>query len=106
MFGEGDLVLEGGNLGGRGGSLHLLLEAGNLAVAILDVELLGAAQRFFFGKGLVGFGEGDFGFRAGRLGSADAARGFGQLFAKAAEFEVLRLESDEMFEVGVHKARV
>ena len=56
LFGEGDLVLEGGDLSGGGGGLHLLAETGDFAVAILDVELLGAAEGLFFEERLVGFG--------------------------------------------------
>ncbi len=87
-------MLKGGDLGGGGGGLHLLLEAGDLAVAVFDVKLLGAPEGFFLGEGLDGFGEGDFGFGAGGLGGGDAARGFGELFAETAEFEVLRLQDD------------
>jgi len=96
-------VLEGGDLGGGGGGLHLLAEAGDLAVAVLDVELLEAAEGLLFGEGFVGFGEGYFGFGAGGLGGGDAERSVGQLGAEAAELEVLSLEDDEMFEIGVHR---
>ncbi len=70
-------MFEGGDLGGGGGGLHLLAEAGDFGVAILDVELLGAAEGFFFGEGLVGIGEGDFGVGAGGLGGGDLLGGVG-----------------------------
>jgi hypothetical protein len=82
----------------------LLLKAGDLTAAVLDLKLLRASQGFLFGKRFGGFGQGDFGFGAGGLGGGDAARSFGKFFAEAAEFEVLGLEDDEVFEVGVHKA--
>jgi hypothetical protein len=103
LLGEGDLVLKGGDLGGGGGGLHLLAEAGNLAVAVFDFELLGAAEGFFFEEGAGGVGEGDFGFGAGGLGSGDAEWSVGELGAEAAEFEILGLEGDEVFEIGVHR---
>jgi MFS family permease len=53
LLGEVDLVLEGGDLRGGGGGLHLLAEAGDFALAVFDVELLGAAEGFFFGRALV-----------------------------------------------------
>ena len=82
----------------------MFAEAGDFAVAVLDVELLRAAESFFFEERFVGFGESDFGFGAGGLGGGDTERSFGQLGAEAAEFEVLGLEGDEVFEVGVHRA--
>ena len=104
LAGEGDFVLEGGDLGGGSGSLHLLLEAGDLAVTVFDVELLRAAEGFFPGERPGGFGEGDFSFGARGLGGGDADGGIGELGAEAAEFEVHGLEGDEVFEVGVHEA--
>ena len=97
-------MLEGGDLGGGGGGLHLLAEPGDFALAVLDVELLEAAEGFFFGEGFVGFGEGYFGLGAGGLGGGDAERSVGQLGAEATELEVLGLEDDKMFEIGVHRA--
>ncbi len=70
-------------------------------MAIFDFELLGAAEGFFLGERLVGFGEGDFGLGAGGLRGGDLLGGVGQLGAEAAELEVLGLEDDEVFEVGV-----
>ena len=100
----GNLVLEGGDLRGAGGGLHLLLQAGYFAVALLDVELLRAAQGLFFGEGFVGFGERDLGFGTRGLRGSDAAWSLGELLAEAFELEVHGLERDEVFEVGVHKA--
>ena len=106
LFREGDLVFERGDLGGGGGGLHLLAEAGDLALAIFDFEFLGAAEGLFLGEGLVGFGEGYFGTGAGGLGGADLDGGVGELGAEAAELEVLGLEDDEVFEVGIHRTGV
>ena len=96
-------MFEGGDLRGGGGGLHLLAEAGDLAVAVGDVGLLRAAEDFFFLQRCFGGGESDFRFGAGGLGGENAAGGFGELFAEAFEFQVLRLEDDEVFEVGVHR---
>jgi hypothetical protein len=72
-------------------------------LAVFDFELLGAAESFFFEEGAVGFGEGDFGLGPVGLGGGDAAGSVGELGAEAAEFEVLGLEGDEVFEIGVHR---
>jgi len=97
-------VLECGDLRGAGGGLHLLAEAGNFALAVFDVGLLRAAEDFFFLERGFSRGEGDFGLGASGLGSGYAERSFGELGAEALEFEILRLEDDEVFEVGVHRA--
>ena len=70
-------MLEGGDLRGGGGGLHLLAEAGDFALAILDVEFLGAAEGFFLEERLGGFGEGYFGAGAGGLGGGDLDGGVG-----------------------------
>ena len=70
-------MLEGGDLGGGGGGLHLLAEAGDFALAVFDVELLRAAEGFFFGEGFGGFGEGNFGLGAGGLRGGDLLGGVG-----------------------------
>ena len=70
-------MLEGADLCGGGGGLHLLAEAGDFALAILDFELLRAAEGLLFEEGLVGFGEGYFGLGAGGLGGADFERSVG-----------------------------
>jgi hypothetical protein len=71
LLGEVDLVLEGGDLRGGGGGLHLFAEARDFAVAIFDFELQGATEGLFFGQGFGGFGECDFGVGAGGLGGGD-----------------------------------
>jgi len=90
-------VFEGGDLGGGGCGLHLLAEAGDLALAVFDVGLLRAAEDFFFSERGFGGGESDFGLGAGGLRGGDAERGVDELLAEAAEFEVLGLEDDEVF---------
>jgi hypothetical protein len=48
-------------------------------------------------------GKGDVGFGAGGLGGGDAKWSVGELGAEAAELQVLRLQDDEVFEIGVHR---
>ena len=103
LFGEGDLVLEGGDLRGGGGGLHLLAEAGDFSLAVLDFEFLGTAEGLFLGEGLDGGVEGDLGLGAGGLGGGDLQGGIGELGAETAELEVLSLQDDEVFEVGIHR---
>jgi hypothetical protein len=94
-------VLEGGDLRGGGGGLHLLAEAGDFAVAVFDFEFLRAAESFFFGERLGGVGESDLCLGARGLRGGDAEGSVGELGAEAAELEILRLKDDEVFEIGV-----
>jgi len=94
-------VLERSDLRGRGGRLHLLAEACDLSLAFFDFELLGAAEGFFLEKRLGGFRKGYFRFGTGGLRGRDLHGGVGEFGAEAAKFEVLGLEDDEMFEIGV-----
>ena len=103
LFGEGDFVLQRGDLRGGGGSLHLLAQASEFVAVLSGVCLLRVAQHQFFGERVFGRGESDFGLGAGGLRSGDADRRIRKLRAKALEFEVLGLENDEVFEVRVHK---
>jgi hypothetical protein len=99
-------MFERGDLRCARGRLHLLAKTGNLRIPLGYVEFLAAAERLFFDEGLLCRGEGEFGFRAGFLCPGDATRGIGEFFAEPLEFEVLGLENDEMFEIGVHMGRV
>ena len=98
-------MFERGDLGSGGGGLHLLAEAGDFALAVFDFEFLGAAEGFFFEERLGGFGEGDFGAGTGGLGGGHLDGRVGELSAEAAELEVLGLEDDEVFEVGIHRTK-
>ncbi len=100
--GEVDLVIEGVDLRGAGGGVHLLAEARHLGAVCVGVELLTAAEFFFGGEVLADAGEGLLGGFESDFGGGDAAGSFGLLLAEALELEVLGLENDEMFEVSIH----
>ena len=100
--GEVDLVIEGVDLRGAGGGVHLLAEARHLGAVCVGVELLTAAEFFFGGEVLADAGERLLGGFESDFGGGDAAGSFGLLLAEALELEVLGLENDEMFEVSIH----
>ena len=98
---EGDLVLEGGGLGGGRDDVHLLTETGAPIFEGLDVGLLGATEFFFFGDGVFEGDAGGLGLGGFRGEGGDAGGDGGDLFAKFAELEIEALEGDEFFEIGV-----
>lgn len=106
LLSEGDFVLEGNDLRGACSRLHLLAQASDFPLTVLDVGLLRAAEDFFLLQRGLSCSEGDLSLGAGGLGGSYAERGFGELGAEALQFEILRLKDDEMFEVGVHRRRI
>ena len=101
-LGEVDLVLEGVDLRGAGGGVHLFAQASDLGAVSVGVELLASAKFFFCREILADFSESLFCGLEGGFGGGDAPWSFGLILAKALELEVLSLEDDEMFEVSVH----
>ncbi len=95
-------MLERGNLRGAGRGLHLLAEARDFAAMPVGVRLLAAAKFFFAREVLANLRERLLSGLERGFGSRDAPRSLGLLLAKALQFQVLRLENDEMFEVGIH----
>src|SRR5580698_4218863 len=92
------------DLRGAGGGVHLLAQPRDLASPVGHVGLLRAAQDLFLGERLLCRGERKLSLAASSFSGSHASRRFSKLSAQAFQFQILRLENDEMFEIGVHRA--
>ncbi len=101
-LGERDLVLEGGDLHGGGCEVDLLADTRDLGLVVFDIGLLASAQSLFFGDEIEDDGALAFDCLGFGLERGDVLRQRGDLIAEPFGFDVVGLQDNQFFKIGMH----